>query len=628
MAIKYVPYYPETIEGRALLDNVTRTRRVLRYRDAERVFERLRRGMPLYEVAEAERVGGDGGNLLIRGECLTACAYLKERGVSLDLVYVDPPFASGADYAKKVYLRRHPRKAGELAALEGRARRRGEAALDELRAFEEKLYGDIWSKEDYLNWMFENLHAIRSVMSETASIYVHLDWNIGHYVKVLMDEVFGEENFQREIVWRIGWVSGYKSKANNFIRNHDTIFYYTKSEGRVFNKLYIPYPEGYTRRDGSPPEGAGYPLEDTWNCSPLDPLDSIQIKSFSSEKVGYATQKNENLLERIIRSSSDEGMTVADFFGGSGTTASVAHRLGRKFVHADVGLNSIQTTRDRLAEGGASFTVLDIRDGVSLFRNPAQTMDKLKTLIAGLKNEDRLGPFWAGAIRDPELGLLPVYIPNLLDHTAKVLDAPTLNRLLHEAIPELPEGVRRVVVYYVDTDDGPGVQAFLRENNLTGVEVELRDLKRVLDEVVFNDEITCRVREEEGGFAVEITRFVSHRLSQKIEEYNQKRRLGRRARPAGAGAGAEAAAGKDRPGPLVISDDGLELIEFVSLDCHNANADDAWRSDAEVRIDKKGFAIRAGRKTRAPWDGTVRSEQKPLRLKVRNIAGDESIIKL
>ena len=150
MPIKYIPYVPDTVDGQAILDNITRTRRVLRYRDNGRPIERMRRGLPLYETAESEIVGEDSRNLLLRGECLSACAYLKDNGISVDLVYIDPPFASGADYAKSVYLRRNPHKAREIDAAES------ELDLDELRAFEEKMYGDIWNKEDYLNWMFEN----------------------------------------------------------------------------------------------------------------------------------------------------------------------------------------------------------------------------------------------------------------------------------------------------------------------------------------------------------------------------------------------------------------------------------------------------------------------------------------
>lgn len=156
----------------------------------------LQRGMPLYEMEKQETVGENSdGNMVIRGECVSACAYLKEQGIQVDLVYIDPPFASGADYAKKVYIRRNPKVAEVIAQAEQ------ELDVDELKAFEEKMYGDVWDKEKYLNWMYENLMAIKSVMSENASIYVHIDWHIGHYVKILLDEVFGEDNFRNEITW-------------------------------------------------------------------------------------------------------------------------------------------------------------------------------------------------------------------------------------------------------------------------------------------------------------------------------------------------------------------------------------------------------------------------------------------
>lgn len=229
MPIKYLPYVPNTVEGQAVLDNIVRTRRVLRFRDNGKAVEKIVRGMPLYETQLTETVGDENSaqnNLMLRGECLSACAYLKSRNIELDLVYIDPPFASGADYAKQVYLRRNPHRAQEIAQAEA------ELELDELRAFEEKMYGDIWNKEDYLSWMFENLHAIKSVMSDSASIYVHLDWHIGHYVKVLLDEVFGDDNFRNSITWKRG---PQKSHGIGYGHNADTILFYGNSSEIVWN---------------------------------------------------------------------------------------------------------------------------------------------------------------------------------------------------------------------------------------------------------------------------------------------------------------------------------------------------------------------------------------------------------
>lgn len=269
-------------------------------------------------------------NRIYWGDNLQVMSHLlKEFRGKVDLIYIDPPFDSKAEYKKAIKLR-------------------GRSAESDTSTFEEKQYGDIWTNDEYLQFMYERLILCRELLSDTGSIYVHMDEKRSHYVKIILDEVFGSNNFRREIVWRIGWISGYKSKANQWIRNHDIILYYTKTSSSVFNKEYIPYPNDYRRRDGSVPQGQGYPIEDTWNCSDLDTMNSIQIMSFSSEKVGYPTQKNENLLERIIKASSNPGDIVFDCFMGSGTTQAVAMKLGRRFIGADINVGAVHTTTKRL----------------------------------------------------------------------------------------------------------------------------------------------------------------------------------------------------------------------------------------------------------------------------------------
>ena len=458
MAVKYIPFFPEPIEGQALLNNFNRT---LRYRGVEDLSGRLRRGMPYYEVETTEKVGdADKDNMIIRGECLSACAYLKEQGVKVDLVYIDPPFASGADYAKKVYVRRNPKVAEAISQAET------ELDIDELKAFEETMYGDVWDKEKYLNWMYENLVAIKSVMSDTASIYVHLDWHIVHYVKILMDEIFGEDNFRNDIAWHY---SGWNKKLKcSFEKRHDTILFYCKDdEGTNFNSFFEQYEseEEYIKRRKQKPltdaDGRRYVLSDAGNGNRVkryiedavregvvvdDVWDVDKLNNSANESVDYSTQKPEVLLERIIKASSNEGMLVADFFGGSGVTAAVANRLGRRFIHNDIGINSIQTARDRLVAARASFTMKEVRDGVQLYRNPQQTMENICRLIPGLKNDDSLDEFWEGYISDSRLGKVPVYVPNLMDSSSKLLDEVMMNRILHEAIPELPSDIKKVIV--------------------------------------------------------------------------------------------------------------------------------------------------------------------------------------
>ena len=656
MAVKYIPYFPDSLEGQALLDNFVRTKRVLRYRDNDQVIERIERGMPLYEMDEIEKVGENSdGNLLIRGECISACAFLKDRGIRVDLVYIDPPFASGADYAKKVYIRRNPKVAQAIAQAES------ELDIEEFKAFEEKMYGDVWDKERYLNWMYENLVAIKSVMSEDACIYVHLDWHIVHYVKILMDEIFGEDNFINDITWKRQTSSGFKGK-NAMGKNHENILVYSKGSEFLYNTQYLPYTEEYIEQrfchvdtvNGKErrfkdaflgtattqetieqlkndnkiyytssggmrlkvylDETEGIPLDDVWT-------DINAVNSQAEERLDYATQKPEALLERIIRSSSNQGMIVADFFGGSGVTAAVASKSGRRFIHCDVNINSILTSRDRLVAQKSQFTMLEIKDGVSLYRNPVQTMDKLKSLIKGLRNEDSLDKFWEGSIVDTKYGMMPVYLPNLMDGTTRLLDKPLMNRIIREAMPELPENTKRVIVYYIDIIDREEIEKFIKEqNDRTTIEIELRDLKQILDDVVVEDEAQYHVEETQdglwSGWKVVIDAFHSDRVLKKIEEVNFKGEQQ---------AIQQKAKGKGKEfKPILISDEGLETIEWLSVDCSTADKDAAWHSDAEIKIDRLGLVILNGTKTQDFWDGTIKCEQKPLRLKIRNICGDES----
>ncbi|MBD3639214.1 MAG: site-specific DNA-methyltransferase [Crocinitomicaceae bacterium] len=620
MPIKYIPYVPNTVEGQAVLDNISRTQRVLRYRDNEKVISKIMRGMPYYEVEKQEQVGEESENLVIRGECLSACAYLKEQGIKVDLVYIDPPFASGADYAKKVHIRRNPKLAEKIRKAEE------ELEIDGLKAFEETMYGDIWQKEDYLNWMYENLMAIKTIMSESASIYVHLDSKVGHYVKILLDEVFGENCFKNNIVW---CYFGFKRRTTKkFPQKHDDIFYYVKEDDDyVWNLQTRPHSQEYIDRFKTDEKGRKYrddvnPTGGGSRIIYLDESDGDIIESFwndippvnpvANERQDYATQKPEALLKRIISASSNEEMTVVDFFGGSGVTAKVANDLGRKFIHVDVGINSIQTTRDRLVEAGASFQILEIKDGVSLFRNPQQTMDKLAKLIPGLQQKvPGVGKFWFGALQDSKLGTVPVYVPNLIDGSEKVLDIPAVNRIINEELQKLEINAQKAIIYYVDIDDRKELEKFIKDNNATQTTIELRDLKEILHAIVVEDDVETKTTKIKEGFEVEIIKFVSDRLNQKINDFNEKGNL-------------QAINKGKKFSPITISEEGLELIEYLSLDCENADGD--WASSSEIKIDKLGYISVNGQKTKDFWDGKISADKKPLRLKIRNISGDETII--
>lgn len=633
MATKYISYYPNTLEGQALLDNFVRTRRILRYRDNDRIVEHIKRGMPLYEVESLEKRGAnEKHNLMMHGECLSTCAYLKEQGIEVDLVYIDPPFASGADYAKKIYIRRNP--------LVQKVMKEAEQNLDneEMKEFEEKMYGDIWDKERYLNWMYENLMAIKSVMSENASIYVHLDYHIGHYVKILMDEIFGEENFRNEIIWYYTNKMSGSTSPHDFVCEHDTVFRYSKGDSYTYNVITEEREEAVKQSKRVKVDGKNMRARDEegniiYELSTDKKIKDVwkipYIASTDTQRVDYATQKPEALLERVIEASSSEGMLVADFFGGSGVTAAVAHKLNRRFIHGDVNINSLQTARDRLVNAGAEFEIKEVKDGVRLFRNPVQTMDKLcDNLIPGLTANAKLdSQYWAGSIMDSKYGMMPVYLPNLLDGSKRVLDKSEMMNIIHKALPDLPDEVKRVIIYYVDVEEINELRQFIEaENQQTLIQFELRDLKQVLDEVIMEDEAEWDLQEAKDslglsmGWKLQLKSFHSDRVAKKVHEFNEKGVLQTNKKRA---SGKSANFSK-----IKLSDEGLETIEWASVDCVNAEKNAPWHSDMEVKIEKMGTVTINGKKTQDYWDASIVSDDKPLRLKIRNICGDETIFVL
>lgn len=252
-------------------------------------------------------------NLLIEGDGADVMASLLETlPGGVDLVYADPPFNTGKAKSQRGYM--------------------------------DKMEHGVW-----LAFMEERLRQAWALLKPGGSLYLHVDPIESHYAKVLLDDIFGREAFVREIIWRIGWISGYKSTQMNYVRNHDVILYYVKAGAEAtFVKTYVPYPKGYKRREGAPSKGGGYPLEDTWNASQMDPLNSIQIMSFSGEKTGFPTQKNEALLDRIVTTSSLVGERVLDPFCGSGTTAAVSHKRGRRWITIEVDPASADLAEARL----------------------------------------------------------------------------------------------------------------------------------------------------------------------------------------------------------------------------------------------------------------------------------------
>ncbi|MGB4595426.1 MAG: site-specific DNA-methyltransferase [Anaerolineaceae bacterium] len=295
----------------------------------------------------------DFRNMLIWGDNkLVMASLLKEYKGKIDLIYIDPPFDVGADFTMDIAI-------GD----------QGDEVNKDQSTLEMVAYRDMWGKgtDSYLHIISERLILIKELLSEKGSIYVHCDWRINHYFRSILDEIFGGENFQREIVWSIETSSGFKSQANNWIRSHDTIFFYSKSEHNSFNKQFFGLDEKtvnrydkvdedgrrykiYFNADGTERRvfldaSKGRPVTDVWSD-----VIGFQTVNNTGEYLGYATQKPEGLLERIIKASSNEGDLVADFFCGSGTTGAVAEKLGRRWIMADLGRFAIHTSRKRLIE--------------------------------------------------------------------------------------------------------------------------------------------------------------------------------------------------------------------------------------------------------------------------------------
>ena len=287
-----------------------------------------RRSLPLEPVPDMER-GGEKGlsaesgdpptDRLILGDNLAVMRALQD--ASIDLIYIDPPFFTG----------REQRSNGSSHTFD-----------------------DAWDGQldSYMAWLRERVLEMRRLLRETGVLYVHCDWHAGHYIKVMLDTVFGRQQFQNEIVWHYGL--GAANATRHFLRKHDTIFVYRKTDAATFNVI---------RGDVTPAMLAKYCHEDDGGRYMMSrgrryylrggkPLDSVwripAIAATSRERLGYPTQKPEALLERVIQASSVVGGVVADFFCGSGTTAAVAQRLGRRWIACDNNPSAVELTAKRV----------------------------------------------------------------------------------------------------------------------------------------------------------------------------------------------------------------------------------------------------------------------------------------
>lgn len=269
-----------------------------------------------------------------------------EKQGGIKLIYIDPPFDVGADFSMKINI-------GD------------DEFTKQPNVLEELAYRDTWGKgaDSFIAMMYERLILMRDLLAEDGSIYVHCDWRVAGYIRLILDEIFGKTKFQREIIWHLKGVSGYKALVNSFVRGHETIFYYAKGENPIFNKNYLPYDEKQLKRftkideDGRQykpitktkriylDESQGVPISDVWSD-----IATFQTIVNSPEILDYPTQKPEALLNRVLEASTNKNDLVCDFFCGSGTTLAVAEKLGRKWIGSDLGKFSIHTTRKRMID--------------------------------------------------------------------------------------------------------------------------------------------------------------------------------------------------------------------------------------------------------------------------------------
>ena len=452
-------------------------------------------------------------NRIFWGDNLQVMSHLlKEYRGKVDLIYIDPPFDSKADYKKKIKLKRSIKATVE----------------NDLTAFEEKQYGDIWTSDDYLQFMYERLVLLRELLADTGLIYLHCDWHRAHQIRCVMDEVFGINRFVNEVIWHY---SGAGVPKGCWAKRHDNLFLYSKTDSYTFNadEVRTEYAattlERFSHAINNVRGGVDFgPQElNPLGKYPEDVLDvSIEAPS-DNRRTGYPTQKPEALLEKLIKASSNPGDIIFDCFMGSGTTQAVAMKLGRRFIGADINLGSIQTTTKRLLtiadELGSQlgnedkylgFEVYNVNN-YDFFRNPVEAKD---LLIQALD----IQPFTTDSVFDGELDgrkvkILPTNrIATRADLEGLVANLPYVT---YDARKEENPSQAVDHITLVCMGHEPDLKAsFEGELNEYVIDVEIVDILRDKKELEFKREAEANVFVEDGKLVIKS--FYPMNLLQKL----------------------------------------------------------------------------------------------------------------
>ncbi len=457
-------------------------------------------------------------NKLFWGDNLQVLAHLlKEYRGKVDLIYIDPPFDSKADYVRKVQIR------GEK--VEGESQ----------NMFEEKQYGDIWEKDEYLQFIYERLLILKELLADTGSIYVHCDWHKGSHIKLILDEVFGERDSNNSIIWKYSTSGAY---PRFFAKNYDVIFRYSKSDNYTFNyeKMFDKYDYLSKKEDGQEiieQDGEKYykyngelrtfnkQLTEVW-------LDIDKIKRDGKEILGYPTQKPETLLERIIKTSSNSGDVVFDCFCGSGTTVAVAQKMGRRWIGCDINLGAIQTSTKRLNQiideqkNTIGFKVLNVNE-YTAFKNELEAKEIVMEMY-GIEPMKR--SYFDGILDASFVKVMP------MNRVLNKLDIKTLLKNVNDKLADFTvkkksqsgEPVYNENVLIICSGMDLEVSDYLKKENKTGVKIDIRDITTDKQNLVFKKqpEAQIKVTAKDKKLSISVKEFYSPILMRKLEIENSK----------------------------------------------------------------------------------------------------------